>query len=242
MITALVITFIYVTILTLIMKRSGVKYTDILDNERTFLRGLLIPVAISTTLLTVYAWLAGWLPRVFVDEQPIDDMWLLIIPAGLLATIVWRLFHGNWNKYGRRGLIYLIIGTLLVGFSEELLMRGIFVQALQDDGYAAIIVALMSSIVFGVIHGTNALNGQAIKLTIQQIILTAIYGVMMYMILRVTGTLWAPILFHFLYDLSLMLVMTTMNKTDGRKGRATFIDYAPLVLYGLSFIGLFFIS
>jgi membrane protease YdiL (CAAX protease family) len=121
-----------------------------------------------------------------------------------------------WSSAGAAYVGWAVVGTALVGFSEELLTRGILVDLVQADGRGPLAVALITSILFGLLHGANVVNGQDARTTVLQVVSTAITGLALFACLAVSGTLWLPVVVHFLFDLSLV-VQGRMNKVDERQ-------------------------
>ena len=65
-------------------------------------------------------------------------------------------------------LLALGAGTLLVGFSEEMLTRGTGLVGLRG-GFGEAAAWFFSCLIFGLIHALNVFFGQAIGTTVQQI-------------------------------------------------------------------------
>ncbi|WP_152176364.1 CPBP family intramembrane glutamic endopeptidase, partial [Mycobacterium tuberculosis] len=89
---------------------------------------------------------------------------------------------------------------------EELLTRGYVVTMMRRAGHGEIAVAVMSAGVFAALHIGNAFTSdQSIVTTALQVVYTFFFGICMYLALRVTGTIWAPILLHASTDPTLSL-------------------------------------
>lgn len=239
MLTGIIICFVYVAFLTVINKLSGVKYTDILKSTHSIRNGLLIPVAISTTLLLAYAILSGWIDRVFSAGFSIESIWLWIIPLVIIVGAIARLTHISWRRFEPIAVVYLIIASFLVGFSEELLVRGILVKSLQDAKLSIVVVGLVSSLIFGILHFVNFINGQDKKTTLVQMANTALIGFNFYIILGLTGTLWAAIILHFVHDLSLLLQGGELNKPKSKNSK--FDSLLAILLLVLPIVGIPFL-
>jgi len=203
-VVGLLVVVVYAAVLLLLQKRSGVPYTDIADSEETTRRGVLVPVALALALLLVFAVATGRLAEAFVYSPTISSPWLWAVPALIAAGIVARFATTSWRSLGARRVVVLVVASLLVGVSEELLIRGLFVDVLQDAGLAAVWVAVVSSIVFGLLHGLNVLLGQPPAAALLQVVSTTLTGLALFTCLALSGTLWLPILLHALFDLSLL--------------------------------------
>ena len=85
-------------------------------------------------------------------------------------------------------LLALAMGTLLVGFSEEMLTRGTGLVGLRG-GFGEPVAWFFSCLLFGLLHALNIFFGQAFGATAQQIGLAFFAGSVLYITRRVAGTL-----------------------------------------------------
>jgi len=76
---------------------------------------------------------------------------------------------------------------------------------MRDGGHSEIAVALVSGATFAVLHSINLFTGQSFVATALQLLYTFFFGICMYLALRVTGTIIAPILLHASTDPSIFL-------------------------------------
>lgn len=213
MLAGLLMVVAYIAVLLVLEKRSGVPYTDIALTAENTRRGVLIPVAIALALLLVYAVAAGRLSGAFSYSPTIGTAWLWVVPGIIAAGIVYRFARTPWRSLGGRRIAVLAVATALVGVSEELLVRGLLLDHLQDAGFDAVWVAVTTSIVFGLLHGMNVLLGQSVQVTLVQVVGTTLMGLALFTSLALTGSLWVPIVLHALYDLSVMVSSDPERKT-----------------------------
>jgi membrane protease YdiL (CAAX protease family) len=75
-------------------------------------------------------------------------------------------------------------------------------------------VAFVSSFIFGIMHSTNIFTGQSASNTLVQLAITFLFGVVMYISLRVTGYLLVTIVLHWLYDASLFVQTGSISSSD----------------------------
>lgn len=211
------ICLIYAAGLFALSHHLGVKYTDILESEDNIKRGLLAPVGFMASILLLVTVLGGWLPNVFHPSQTAHYGWMWIVPIIVAVSSVARFWFARWSAFSVRSIVYLIVSVLLVGFSEELLTRGVLVYFVQRTGASSLIIMLVSSVVFGLLHSINYFNGQDGKTTRLQVLLTSIMGLVFYIALIVSGTLWLPIALHALFDLSLMAQGGKLNKSERKQ-------------------------
>lgn len=169
------------------------------DATSVFL-GLLLPLLIGAVLLSVFVWSLGWFRTLFA-KQPIRGRWWMWIAVVLTAIpILLRLFGIEYSQFAS-GVVVLTFATgLLIGFTEELLTRGIAVKILRDAGHREVVVAAISSALFALLHSVNILTGQPVGTVLLTLVFTFGFGMMMYLVLRVTGNLIWPMLIHALTD------------------------------------------
>ena len=81
-----------------------------------------------------------------------------------------------------------------VGFTEELMFRGIGVVAFRRMGLTEARVALDSSVVFGAVHLSNALATGASAIV--QAIAVSLTGYFLYLTRRWAGVIWVAMIVH----------------------------------------------
>ncbi len=114
---------------------------------------------------------------------------------------MWRNTHaGSGIKpAGANRIIGFVVFTLLVGFAEEGLLRGIVLQALLPKG--AMRAALISSLIFGAAHLANIWQGASPSATIVQVVFSTFLGIGFAGARLYSGTIWPAIGLHALMDL-----------------------------------------
>ncbi len=233
MLLGIVVVAVYAVVLIGLQKASGVPYPDIAKSADNLRKGVVIPVAITTVLLVVYAALTGRLLPSFSIPR-VEVGWLWAVPVVFAAMIVMQFMRARWNRFDRRAIVFMVVGTALVGLSEELLVRGVFARFLQESGMDLRWIAVLSSVVFGLVHGLNIVNGQAVSTTVLQVVLTTVVGLGLFAAFAVSGTLWLPIALHFLMDLAVMSRGGTLNEDDETAPAAQVVLTVLLYLLSLA--------
>ena len=163
--------------------------------------GIGLPVVLGSILLLAFAWTLGWLPRPLFGRQPVGrSWWMWIAPAVVLLPIVLRLIGIDYGAYGPGVVAMSFAMGLFIGLSEELLFRGIAVTLLRRGGHSEWVVAAVSSLLFAAMHSMNILTGQPVLTVLGTIGYTFVFGVLMYLVMRVTGNLVWAVLLHGLTD------------------------------------------
>lgn len=138
--------------------------------------------------------------------------------------------------------VWAILAILLsAGICEELMFRGIILNALRDrfgrDTFKGTVWAIViSGILFGCMHFINLLAGVSLEAVLIQVIAVCGMGAFFGAVYCRSGNIWVTIFLHFLMDICVLL---PMSMTDGA-GLAESIDdtmanpakLVSLVLYG----------
>lgn len=106
-------------------------------------------------------------------------------------------------------LISLIILAITIGMAEEFFFRG-FIQGEIVDAYGksrkqVIISVVVSGVIFGLVHITNALSGQDIITTLMQVLQASSLGILLGSIYFITKNIWSVVFLHAFYDFAIML-------------------------------------
>ena len=96
-------------------------------------------------------------------------------------------------------LLIILVNTLLVGFSEELMLRG---AVLQGFRHATKIwpAVLLTSVAFGAMHSLNVFVTGDLKAALVQSCAAFLSGLVFIALRLRTGSLWPPIIVHALWD------------------------------------------
>lgn len=164
-------------------------------------RGVIIPVGVSAVFAIVVVSVLGWWRPVMIDRRRVRP-WVWIFPVLMLAAILGGTNYGLIGERGATLFIVLLVGSLMVGFAEELMYRGVGVVAFRSNGYSEGKVALWVALLFGLSHATNLIS-EGIK-SLGQVLITIVAGMFFYLIRRVSGTILAAMLIHGLWDFGLL--------------------------------------
>lgn len=164
-------------------------------------RTLLVPVGASLVLVyAVVAWLGWWRP-VWIEPKPVAR-WVIIVPILMAVSILVVIDYGALVAKGFAYSSLLLLGTLMVGFAEEGMYRGLGVTVFRRRGFTEGKVALWSTVIFGLSHASNLITEGPSAFA--QVIATIIAGYFFYLIRRRSGGLLLPAVLHALWDFSLL--------------------------------------
>ncbi|MGY2896506.1 CPBP family intramembrane glutamic endopeptidase [Deinococcus sp. UYEF24] len=168
--------------------------------------------ATASTILSVLAvgllsalswWRAAGFRRA---DTPHDLLWFL----PLLLPVVLNLCLG----LDFRSLILtveLLLISLLIGFSEETIFRGLMLNALKAKGPWT--AATVTSVLFRLSHALNLLSGKSGAEILIQICYALAIGFGFAAVALTTGLLWPLILVHALIDFTSFLGRTELSPT-----------------------------
>lgn len=204
LLNALLIVIVYAAILVVIEMFMGVPYTEFSKSINNMFMGVLIPIAIGSVILTSIALWSGWWKDLWRDKYHIKDHgWMHIFLVLFIVAISMNFLVGHISSLSSTYILVTLMATILVGYSEELLTRGLLICGARGSGFSEVKVFYIVMIVFGFIHGINFVNGQSLAITIEQMFMAGLLGGVFYTIFRKTGFLIVPMIVHALWDFSL---------------------------------------
>ena len=189
------------------------------------------PLGALAVVMALYLWRTG-----------IGGQLGLGVPADVPARRVWfylplLLLVGLPPVFGfRTDLTALVVGAVLahalfVGFIEEVLFRGMLLQALLQRNRPVWAVAV-SALTFGVGHAVSLLIGQGAEDTALQIVNATVVGLIFTLVVMATGNLHAAIAAHVLYNAVAALAKPTDGVAHVVAGAVILVAYGGWLLYG----------
>jgi hypothetical protein len=211
-----------IVITNLIFARD-VDFSEVTASAENTRNGVVIPVACAAAYLTIVASVLGWWPpALFEPRRRVHlPLWLWSIP--ILAIVG---FAGDIARSEHRGDFttehwwYLIIGFILVGYSEELMTRGLLLTGMRAE-WLERRALIGTTLLFALMHGLNFAFGQDLSTTIKQMAGVIPMALLFYVVRRVTGTLIFSMLVHGMLDFSIIVFGGTsaaMNNLDSDAG------------------------
>lgn len=164
-----------------------------------------VPILVGALLLAAFGASAGWLRTLFARQSIRGSGWMWTAVAIVLFFNALHLLSIDYAEAGLPYVMTWLLAGLFIGFAEEVLTRGYVVRIMRDAGHREIVVATVSAGLFALLHSSNLLGGQALVATLIQIVYTFFFGILMYLAMRVTRTLLAPVLLHASTDPSIFV-------------------------------------
>jgi len=166
---------------------------------------LLIPIGAGALVILAFLAAIGWITPVF-SRQPIGGRpWMWIAVAVVAYPIILRFIGLDYGSFPPGVVAVTLITGLFIGVAEELVTRGAGVALLRKAGHKELVVAVISSALFALMHLVNAI-GVGFDITILVLLVyTFFFGICMYLVMRVTGSIVWAIVMHGLTDPTLFL-------------------------------------
>lgn len=141
-------------------------------------------------------------------------MGFIVVLLFVVLQVIYSWGHLELDNYKDFGQILLVLfDTLCIGLFEELMLRGVVFQAMQQKWQgrknSILYAAILSSALFGCLHLINLIaRPQLIYTTISQVIYATFLGICFCGLYYKTQNLWIPIITHALIDFSCNILIT----------------------------------
>ena len=198
---------------------NDVDYDRIIETAESTRDGVFFPVLLSSIYLTVVTSLLGWWRPAMQEPRRRVALpkWLWLIPAlAVFGPVLDIVRSDHRGEFTTSHWFWLIAGFGLVGYSEELMTRGLLLVGARTK-FVEEWAATVSALLFGLMHGFNYLSGQDAKTTFAQVAGTTTMAFVFYLCRRVSGTMVVPMFIHALYDIGLVVFggpSTPLNQID----------------------------
>ncbi|MCV2356527.1 CPBP family intramembrane metalloprotease [Paucibacter sp. B2R-40] len=184
-------------------------------------------VAAAAFVLAVVAW------------QRWRDIGLRDLPSARSLRLAWLpmvYIVGGFALSASLGLapatvvLWVLVNTFLVGLSEELMFRGVLLQALRHTVSIWPAVAL-TTLAFGAVHSLNVFITGDLRGALIQSTAAALSGLFFIALRLRTGSLWPSIVIHGLWDCAAFLVVMSSSKDlAANAAPADAMSLAPILL------------
>ena len=201
-------------------------------------RGLGWPFLLAVLfLLAVVAW-QRWRDIGLNRLAPARSLWLTWLP--MLYIVVGLGLAVALGLPPAGVLLWVLFNTFLVGMSEELMFRGVLLQAFRHT--VSIWPAVwLTTLAFGAIHTLNVFLTGDLRAASIQSVAAALSGLLFIALRLRTGSLWPSIVVHGLWDFATFAIAVargggTPGSSDGPMTLMTFLPILlvlPNGLYGL---------
>ncbi len=155
---------------------------------------------VGSLVLIAFTTIMGWNAEIFGRQPIYRSRWMWLAPVVVVIPILMRVFGIDWGGPAVSVILMMLATGVLIGFSEELLFRGIAVKMLRSGGHREFSVAWVSSLLFSLSHSLNIFSGGAPRTVALTVAYTLGFGMLMYLSMRVIGFIAAAMVLHGLTD------------------------------------------
>lgn len=196
----------YMVVVFTVWAVTGLKYDEVGDTLENVQKGIVLSMVLGAVYLAAVTTFLGWWKPALHEPRKVGSRWMWLIPALLLLGAVGNLSFTKWGEIDGVAsyALWLAIGTLFVGFNEELLTRGLAVVGGRGSMHEKW-VWVFSGAIFAVLHAPNALFGQSATSTVQQMVFAFAIGLTYYVVRRLSGTLIVTMALHAVWDYSVFI-------------------------------------
>lgn len=205
--TAIISSIIYIGIMAVAM--FVIKNVSKSDYESTDMVNTLIYFEVVMTLFSIFVYKKYFSGSSFnkIEKMPFGSISAGLFTVILLALVGMGVLQFTTAVYAGKDmklLIMIIVTTLFVGVSEELMFRGILLPALVEKRGKKLAV-IISSVVFGLLHFVNILGGLPTKDMLNQMMLTYLVGIVFAFVFIKTNNLLLLMIYHSFWDMLLIV-------------------------------------
>lgn len=218
---------------------SAWTYLDIdyasLATQSNLMWAVIMPLGIAANALSVFNTLAGWWPQTLREPQLRKPKFLAVLLLLIAGFICLNFYATDWAAIGLAHTLVLAGAMLLVGFCEEMVTRGVLLVSLRGSLRSEAWVWFYSTLLFGLLHATNAFFGLGAA-ALLQVVLAFCAGTGLYLVRRFTGSLVVAMCIHAIWDFS-SLAHGLAHTTDTANTTASIGALVFVVgIYGASLI------
>lgn len=191
----------------------------------------LIPLPVEVVLVLLFVRYSGWGPLLW-REAPTPTLrprrrWLIAFPVLAVLLPISQLDDVPWSDRTVGFVLLIAVGTLLVGFTEELVFRGVLLTAVRGR-HGELLAFVTTSAVFALAHvPSDLINGIPVAAVGIQFFALCGVGSVYYWVRRVTGTIWAAVLVHAFTDWVLYLASGSNDSTQALTSTEHTADASP---------------
>lgn len=158
--------------------------------------------------------------------------WLIPFIIIFIVMLGLFLFTGSWAPHYPM-ITLIMLTTILVGFSEELMFRGIVLHVLLER-HGVVFSIVMSAIFFALLHAVNVFAGVPIMVVPIQLLATFLFGLVFSCLAIRIRNIIPLMVYHFVWDFVLIAQSITGAQVDTVSSIGIVIELIvviPLMVY-----------
>jgi uncharacterized protein len=222
---ALLMSVIYTAGMAVVWQFAGHEYSE----TALLLRDVIVVLGVLVLITLGVAWWSGL--RIHRSGR---IGWFGLVGAVPVLLILATFVASASSGFDDNGLIiYVLIGTLLVGIGEETAYRGVVLNALASR-MSLPWAAVVSAVLFGLMHSVNVIL-QPAGTTVGQVVTTSLIGLFLGFVYVLSGgNLILVVVLHWLWDFGLIAADEAASPVVGGVGLAT-VSVLLLAMVGTAY-------
>lgn len=194
----------YTIVLSTIQQISGVPYTEFFDSAQNTWRAPVLSLGIGAVLLLAFVSWARW-DMVWRDPERLPvPRWIWLLLGTFTACIVVRGVGIAYDEIDPELLVAVLCLGVLVGLTEELLFRGIFLRCMRSGEMSEGAAALWTGTAFGLFHLPNVFLGTGVS-GLVQVLLAGLTGFALYYFRVAAGAIVLAMVMHGMFDVTVFV-------------------------------------
>ncbi len=137
-------------------------------------------------------------------KKPRINVWIIEFMLVTVLIAGCHLFYGEFAGKDIAMIATICATMLLAGVGEELVFRGIILNAFKEKRGVWVAI-LWSSAIFGFLHITNIFGGQSVAETLKQVLSAGLAGVLFAWVYLKTNNVLPTMIYHGFYDMFILL-------------------------------------
>ena len=197
---AMSIFVVYLVLVYGVWAINDLDYAALDETSESIRDNYALAMVVGAIFLIISITALGWWRVLLFEPKRVGPSWLWVVVGILVVGSVMNLAEVDWSEIAGMTLVWLLIGSIGVGFNEEITTRGLVLVGARSRFQREIWAVLVSCLMFGALHLPNALYGAGIGATVGQFFFASLVGVVFYVLRRFTGTLLVPMVLHGSWD------------------------------------------
>lgn len=189
--------------------------------------GIAWPIVLAAAFLLVVVWLMGWRDVGFEPFRILPTLRLIWLPA--IYFVVYATVLAYLGLPPAASLLFIVVNTVFVGLSEELMFRGILFAGLRSR-FALHPSIWISCVLFGLVHVLNSIQTGQLTVAALQAVAAFMTGAMLMAIRLRAGSLYASIILHAVWDCLPLLIATHVPPAPQGQPLPAYAYLAPLLV------------
>jgi membrane protease YdiL (CAAX protease family) len=195
---------IWIGLIALVPGDDRVSFEYLGDQSTPWVRQFIIPLLVVLAFQVAVTTKLGWWKSVLRDPSRSRRRWLWVFPVLIALAGLLVFSDAGPTDAGSTYIAGCLAAVMLVGVTEEFTFRGLLLVGGRRLFSTERTAALVAAVLFGLFHLPNILVGAEVDSTLWQVVQTAVIGLGLYALRRVSGSIIPCMVLHGVYDYLLL--------------------------------------